>query len=89
MFIRYAKPCDATYLASLAEETLRETVASINAAEDMYPYCYASYGEAVRSDEIEAHMWSPWSVGRAAGCQGISRDFVSQSPGIGKVLHKS
>jgi ribosomal protein S18 acetylase RimI-like enzyme len=50
--IRYATLSDASHLAALAEETFRETFASLNTVEDMNIHCGASYGAAIQSAEI-------------------------------------
>jgi ribosomal protein S18 acetylase RimI-like enzyme len=50
--IRYARPSDAKRLAALAEETFRDTFASVNAVEDMNLHCRTSYGEAIQLAEI-------------------------------------
>ena len=50
--MRYATPSDAAPLAALAEETFRETFASMNTVEDMNLHCRTSYGAAIQSAEI-------------------------------------
>jgi len=50
--IRYATLSDASHLAALAEETFRETFASLNTVEDMNLHCRTSYGAAIQSAEI-------------------------------------
>jgi ribosomal protein S18 acetylase RimI-like enzyme len=50
--IRRATPSDARRLAALAEETFRETFASMNTVEDMELHCRTSYGEAIQAAEI-------------------------------------
>ncbi len=50
--IRYAMPSDAKSLAALAEETFRDTFASMNTAEDMDLHCRTSYSEAIQLAEI-------------------------------------
>jgi diamine N-acetyltransferase len=50
--IRYANPSDAKRLAALAEETFRDTFASMNTVGDMEMHCRTSYGEAMQAAEI-------------------------------------
>jgi len=50
--IRYATLSDAKHLAALAEDTFRETFASMNTVEDMNLHCRTSYGEELQATEI-------------------------------------
>jgi ribosomal protein S18 acetylase RimI-like enzyme len=50
--IRIATPSDAASLATLAEESFRETFSRMNTVEDMNLHCRTSYSEAIQSAEI-------------------------------------
>lgn len=50
--IRLAQPDDATALAEFAEQTFRETFASVNTVENMDAYCTGSFGAKPQRREI-------------------------------------
>jgi ribosomal protein S18 acetylase RimI-like enzyme len=50
--IRYAIPSDAKNLATLAEETFRETFGHMNSVDDMSLHCASSYSEEIQTAEI-------------------------------------
>lgn len=50
--IRKALRADAQYLATLAEQTFRDTFTAANRAEDMALHCSASYSECIQAQEI-------------------------------------
>jgi diamine N-acetyltransferase len=50
--IRHAIPSDAKSLALLADQTFRETFASMNTVEDMNLHCHTSYNEEIQLAEI-------------------------------------
>jgi ribosomal protein S18 acetylase RimI-like enzyme len=51
--VRRAHRNDATQLSVIAEETFRDTFASVNTPEDMDLHCRTSFSAAVQADEIE------------------------------------